>query len=296
MRKCPVPAVLGAIINASGAAAVIKDDEPIPASRCITYLSTYLAPLLTRPVDPASSEASRGRVDPSLVQSFYWNSSSVTSSSENQFSVTATLEDPASLVSSGASSTEEQQSSDSSITFLPVPSISSGALPPTDVVSSDPASATSASLNPGDRSIIFQVVPSTDPEKRDLSRRALGGFIGSPSAANPDACTDATEFSLISGQLLDNGVPLYYDGEEFKLLSGQGQPPDDAVTTGFQNVGGSLRFINSSLPNGEAFFCQDSAAGQVYITFSDLPDGCRPVLIAVYTDMLPCSRVSEVST
>ncbi|RSL55856.1 hypothetical protein CEP53_006969 [Fusarium sp. AF-6] len=298
MRRGLVLAALGSIINAASAAVLAKDGEPIPASWCITYLSTYLAPVSTKAAGPASSDTATDRVEPSLLPPISRN--------------------PPSIVLPGASSTEEQQPPDSSLPSIPlssvtsipqssvssdplssissgtllpidvvssdpVPSISSSILLPTDIISSGPVSTATAGPSPGGRNIIFQVVPSTDPEKRDLSKRALGGYVASGDAVNPDVCTDADTFSLTSGQLLDNDIPIYYDGEEFKLFGGQGPLPDDAITTTFQNVGGSLRWVNPSLPNGQASFCQDPTTGQVYITFSGQPDGCRPVTISVFT-------------
>ncbi|RSM00409.1 hypothetical protein CEP52_009118 [Fusarium oligoseptatum] len=276
MRPGLVLAAIGSVINIADAADLVKDGDPTPASWCITYLSTYLAPVSMRPAFPGSSDTSTTRIGPSLVSSV-----SGTSLSGNL----------PSSAPSGTSSTEEQQLPDSSVTSIPLssvtsgplPSISSGTLLPTDAVSSDPVSTATAGPNPGGRIIIFQVIPSTDPEKRDLSKRALGGYVASGGTVNPDVCTDADTFTLTSGQLLDNDIPIYYDGEEFKLFGGQGPPPDDAITTTFENVGGSLRWVNPSLPNGQAGFCQVAASGQVYITFSSRPEGCRPVTISVFT-------------
>lgn len=110
--------------------------------------------------------------------------------------------------------------------------------------------------------------------------------MGGGGVVNPDICDDATAFSLLSGQLLDDGLPIYYNGQAFSPFGAQGQPPDGAVTTTFQNIGGILGFVNASLPNGEAGFCQDPTTGQVYITFSDTPEGCTPVSISVYTGTL----------
>ncbi|RSL44930.1 hypothetical protein CEP54_014483 [Fusarium duplospermum] len=266
MRPGLVLAALGGIINAASAVGLVKHGDHIPASWCVTYLSTYLAPVSTKAAGPASSGTTTGRVGPSLLPPISRN--------------------PPSVVLPETSSTEGQQLPDSSVTSAQLPSISSGTLLPTDVASSDPVSTATAGPNPGGRSIIFQVVPSTDPEKQDLSKRALGGYVGSGAAVNPDVCTDADTFSLTSGQLLDNGIPIYYDGEEFKLFGGQGPPPDDAISTTFQNIGGSLRWVNPSLPNGQAGFCQVAASGQVYITFSGQPEGCRPVTISVFTGKL----------
>ncbi|EEU33717.1 uncharacterized protein NECHADRAFT_89223 [Fusarium vanettenii 77-13-4] len=146
-----------------------------------------------------------------------------------------------------------------------------------------PTSSTAARPDLGGRSIIFQVVPDTNFEKRGLSKRALGGFVGGGGTVNPDICDDAIAFNLVSGQLLDNNLPIYYSGQAFSSFSAQGQSPDGAVTTTFQNVGGKLAFINASLPNGQAGFCQDPTTVKVYITLSDTPENCTPVSISVFT-------------
>lgn len=67
---------------------------------------------------------------------------------------------------------------------------------------------------------------------------------------------DASAFSLSDGRLLDDGKPIYYNGEDYKELQGQQTTsPRGAVTTTFAGDGGFLLFRSPDLPNGEAGFC-----------------------------------------
>ncbi|KAM5383479.1 hypothetical protein ACJZ2D_002172 [Fusarium nematophilum] len=145
-----------------------------------------------------------------------------------------------------------------------------------------PIPTTGVEPGPRGQEVIFLVVPSTRSSKRGLQRRALGGFVG-VGTANPRVCTNAQQFRLSEGELLDGNLPIYYSrGDRFKLLRGQGAPPNGAATTTFANIGGVLQFSNSALPNGQAGFCQDEATGQVYVTFTSEPAGCEPVELTVY--------------
>ncbi|KAF4972941.1 hypothetical protein FZEAL_9471 [Fusarium zealandicum] len=146
-------------------------------------------------------------------------------------------------------------------------------------VATESASTSSSVVNPEGQSVIFLVSLTTETEERGLGRRDLGGFLGSGQV---DICTFASVFNLASDQLLDNGVPIYYSGEEYKPLRGQGSPPAGSTTTTFAAFGESLGFRNSLLPGGEAGFCQDSLDGQVYMTFSSTPLGCSPITLTTY--------------
>ncbi|UPL02098.1 hypothetical protein LCI18_013032 [Fusarium solani-melongenae] len=216
MRPSSTTAVLGGIFHIVSVADLVKDGESTPASWCITYLSTYLAPVSTNTTGPALVETSL-----------------VPSSSGNLWA--------------GASSTRGQQgpnSRDSSLS--PTPSIGTNTLLPSDV---------------GTYSLSSTATSGPD---RDLSKRARGGFVGGENAVNPNTCTDASTFSLVSGQLFDNGLPIYYSGEAYKILK---------VSS----------IVNPSLPNGQAGFCQDSTTGEVYITFSRGPADCAPVSLIIYS-------------
>ncbi|EXK36080.1 hypothetical protein FOMG_09269 [Fusarium oxysporum f. sp. melonis 26406] len=171
-------------------------------------------------------------------------------------------------------STEPQSGTESTdgTTIVPISSVEAEL-----TSSSNTASASSIGTEPAVRSIIFLIsLPEND--KRDLSRRATGGFVGNE---NPGVCTFAAVFTLSDYQLLEGVIPIYYAGEEFKELSGQGQAPSDGVTKTFLSSGGGLQFTNAKLPGGQAGFCQDSN-GKVYITFSSGPPGCVPVDLSVY--------------
>ncbi|RGP61620.1 hypothetical protein FSPOR_9946 [Fusarium sporotrichioides] len=122
---------------------------------------------------------------------------------------------------------------------------------------------------PTGRSIILRIEESRN-QKRDTGENIRGGFVG---PGDPDICTFAAVFTLADDQLYDDGVPRFYSGEDYKMLLGQGgmEPPmRGSITRTFETNDRILVFRNSSLPNGEAGFCQDSN-GQVYITFTDLP-------------------------
>ncbi|RKL44332.1 hypothetical protein BFJ72_g4065 [Fusarium proliferatum] len=74
---------------------------------------------------------------------------------------------------------------------------------------------------------------------------------------------DASAFSLSDGRLLDDGKPIYYNGEDYKELQGQQTtPPRGAVTTTFAGDGRFLLFRSPDLPNGEAGFFDDCKDGQ----------------------------------
>lgn len=256
MRLSSIPAVLGGIFHIISAADIVKGGESTTVSWCITYLSTYLAPVSINTAGPALVETSL-----------------IPSSSGNPWA--------------GASSTQGQQgpnSRDSSLS--PTPSMGTNTLLPSDLETYSLSSTAASGPDAANGNLIFAITPSTGSSKRDLSKRARGGFVGGENAVNPNTCTDASTFSLVSGQLFDNGLPIYYSGEAYKSFSGQGTPPDGSITTTFQNAQGLLQFVNPSLPNGQAGFCQDSTTGEVYITFSREPADCAPVSLIIYSGTL----------
>ncbi|KAF5711472.1 hypothetical protein FGLOB1_4975 [Fusarium globosum] len=142
----------------------------------------------------------------------------------------------------------------------------------TEVETAPPSSTTGP--NTLNEQIVFRVVPNT-PDDNRWRRRALGGFIGSPS----EICDNANVFNLVDGQLLEGNVPIYFNGEDYKVFGGQqGSVPSGAITRTFFRDGDILRFQSSRIiPNGEAGFCQTPSDGLVYITFSSQPAGCIPV-------------------
>ncbi|KAG9498208.1 hypothetical protein J7337_011103 [Fusarium musae] len=115
--------------------------------------------------------------------------------------------------------------------------------------------STTGLVEPQGQTVIFLIQLPDDDRKRNINKRAVGGFVGE---GNPDTCTFASSFNLAGGQLFKNANPIYYDGEDFKELDSQGTPPADATTKGFASTGTSLSFRNDDLPDGEAGFCQTS--------------------------------------
>ncbi|KAF5597379.1 hypothetical protein FPANT_4067 [Fusarium pseudoanthophilum] len=145
----------------------------------------------------------------------------------------------------------------------------------TEVETAPPSSTTGPSTLDGQ--VVFRVVPNT-PGNNRLRRRDLGGFIGSPS----EICDNADVFNLLDGQLLEGNVPIYFNGEDYKVFGGQQGPvPSGAITRTFFRDGDILRFQSSRIiPNGEAGFCQTPSDGVVYITFSSQPAGCIAVQLS----------------
>ncbi|KAF5534395.1 hypothetical protein FMEXI_11295, partial [Fusarium mexicanum] len=175
---------------------------------------------------------------------------------------------------SSLSGIESSTSLDISVTLNPSSSLPftpgvTSSLVTTEVETAPPSSTTVPSIL--DEQIVFRVVPDT-PDNNRLRRRALGGFIGSSS----EVCNNANVFNLVDGQLLEGNVPIYFNGEDYKVFGGQQGPvPSGAITRTFFRDGDILRFQSSRIiPNGEAGFCQTPSDGQVYITFSSQPAGC----------------------
>ncbi|RKK69661.1 hypothetical protein BFJ69_g12515 [Fusarium oxysporum] len=238
---------------------------------CITYVSTYLVPMQAFSNLTEIGEATKySSLAPTLDVTAVDNASSVTTQISTEDTSSSALETQ--LVDDQSTEPQSGTESTDGTTIVPTSSVEAEL-----TSSSSTASASSIVTEPAGRSIIFLIsLPEND--KRDLSRRATGGFVGNE---NPGVCTFAAVFTLSDDQLLEYGIPIYYAGEEFKELSGQGQAPSDAVTKTFLSSGGGLQFTNAKLPGGQAGFCQDSS-GKVYITFSSGPPGCVPVDLSVY--------------
>ncbi|RKK34809.1 hypothetical protein BFJ66_g14250 [Fusarium oxysporum f. sp. cepae] len=220
---------------------------------CITYVSTYLVPMQAFSNLTEIGEATKySSLAPTLDVTAVDNASSVTTQISTDTSSSAF---ETQLVDD--QSTEPQSGTESAdgTTIVPTSSVEAEL-----TSSSNNASASSIVTEPAGRSIIF-LISLTENDKRDLSRRATGGFVGNE---NPGVCTFAAVFTLSDDQLLEDGIPIYYAGEEFKELSGQGQAPSDAVTKTFLSSGGGLQFTNAKLPGGQAGFCQDSIDLSVY--------------------------------
>ncbi|KAK2007958.1 hypothetical protein LZ32DRAFT_662464 [Colletotrichum eremochloae] len=156
-----------------------------------------------------------------------------------------------------------------------------------------PPSPISAGANSG--SIIFFVFPAPGASKRGLQKRAYGGFLSNDPTSNRDSCESASIFTISLGQLLNAGSSTFYSpGDSFRQVLNAGIPPVNAITGGFDIVGGVLRFVNSSLPNGEANICQVST-GQVYLTFGSMgPDSCQPSILYAYPGVTKSSNNNKI--
>ncbi|KAI1024229.1 hypothetical protein LB504_005255 [Fusarium proliferatum] len=250
MSRRLISLLLSGLITQIGAQNVVEELDTV----CITYLSTYLVPVSsnsTRFVPPDDANSASQISDDTLT-----SSTTFESGINPSLYLTETFRPSQSL-------------SDDS-TQLVTTLVTTGTGP----VDSDPTTAP----GPGDQLVVFRIVPDTDKSKRKLLNRALGGFVGSTS----EICQDASAFSLSDGRLLDDGKPIYYNGEAFKELRGQQTtPPLGTVATTFAGDGGFLRFRSPDLPNGEAGFCQSPGTGQVYVTFRSSPPGCVSVRLSV---------------
>lgn len=241
--------LLSGLITQTGAQNVVKEPDTV----CVTYLSTYLVPVLSNatssvPTDDANNTSRT--LDDSLTASTTFESDT-----DPSLDLTETFHPSQSL------------SDDSNELMTTLLTTNTG---PAD---SDPTTAPSP-----DQLVVFRIVPDTDNSKLRRLKRALGGFVGSTS----EICQDASAFSLSDGRLLDDGKPIYYNGEDFKELRGQqATPPLGSVDTTFAADGGFLRFRSPDLPKGEAGFCQSPGTGQVYVTFRSPPPGCVSVRLSV---------------
>ncbi|KAM0243947.1 hypothetical protein ACHAP5_006710 [Fusarium lateritium] len=132
-------------------------------------------------------------------------------------------------------------------------------------------STTEAASTSTGEAIIFQI----NPQRRLAKRDDL--FVGNNS---PASCDLATVFHLDSEQLLQDGVPVSYEGEEYQELPAQGNPQADAITRDFSIINGYLSWTNDAF--GEAKFCHTPSDGTVYITFGSRPSGCESVTLTAY--------------
>ncbi|RFN44414.1 hypothetical protein FIE12Z_11350 [Fusarium flagelliforme] len=246
-----------------------QDLEPFPKTYCITYLSTYLVPLSAVNTGPVA-----------------------TKSSSSPFSEFEDL--PETLDASLSLSTQlfiSESGSPSFTTPVEEETITSTIL---SIVPTAPFTSTTgiSGIPPGGRAVIFRVIVDDQEDTRGVQKRDVGGFVGTQT----DDCNAADTFRLVEGQLIDDDVPIYYAGEDFKSLRGQpGAIPRGAITKSFASQGGTLGFTNPNLPNGEANFCQDPADGQVYITFTSAPANCVPVRLSVVDAQL-CDEEETVES
>ncbi|KNB10655.1 hypothetical protein FOXG_10803 [Fusarium oxysporum f. sp. lycopersici 4287] len=267
------------LLGSVGIASAAEYPSMIMDTWCITYLSTYLAPISGQPA-----------LSPSRHLTFFGNSSAATASYTNDQSIIASETVTTPTLDSGLSTlsvarTDSEAPSSGPMTGSLTEPIVTPSLSATDITSSTLPTSTGIVEPPG-RSVIF-LVQAPSNQKRDIKKREIGGFVG---ADNPDVCTFALTFNLAEGQLFVNGLPTSYAGEDYKALGVQDEDSfiQGSITKTFGTTGRTLFFRNSGLPNGEAGFCQDSS-GQVYITFSASPPGCVPVTLGVY-DVTQCQN------
>ncbi|KAF4943989.1 hypothetical protein FSARC_14795 [Fusarium sarcochroum] len=135
------------------------------------------------------------------------------------------------------------------------------------------AASTTTTSGPSGEAIFLQVNPQRRLAKRDTT------FVGNN---NPTSCTFATVFHIESEQILQGGVPIYYEGGGYQEFAAQGTPPADAITRAFSITGGDLSWANPAF--GEAGFCQTPSDGKVYITFSSKPTDCQSVTLTAYKE------------
>jgi len=142
-------------------------------------------------------------------------------------------------------------------------------------ISTDALTTSTSIIEPPGRSVIF-LISAPNTRKRQNTDK---GFVGNN---NPSICTFAQSFNLAEEQLFIDGVPFFYDGEDYKELVMGPTPPAGAVTRLFTTAGRSLQV---DLPGSEAGFCQTSD-GRVYVTFTSGPAGCEAVSLDVYDGKL----------
>ncbi|WKT49481.1 hypothetical protein QSH57_014428 [Fusarium oxysporum f. sp. vasinfectum] len=119
-------------------------------------------------------------------------------------------------------------------------------------------------IEPPGRIVIFLIrEPTPNTQKRSFNRRQNTDkrFVGNGS---PDTCTYAESFNLAQEQLFIDGVPLFYNGQEYTELRARPVPP----------------VRNPDVPDG-AGFCL-ARDGTVYVTFTSGPAGCVPIILEVY--------------
>ncbi|KAM0229834.1 hypothetical protein ACHAPO_009728 [Fusarium lateritium] len=283
--------LLFAFVGTATALEPIGEPEFVDGVWCYTYLSSYLVAVGAEtaeaaiPTAPALPSTQRG-----ILPTYFANRSASVLPSTFQG-----IAEPSSILESALESLTEvsEIAGESTITIdssfssaLPIltdeeelePTVTEPAIA---TQTSTETSATSSEAVSG-QNIIFLISPRVSNERRGLEKRAKGGFVGNGNTSNVRICTNAATFTLTGGQLLDSGKPIYYNGESFKELRGQEDPPDEAVTRDFASIAGNLVFSNTALPDGEAEFCQDPDSGQVFVIFGSGPSGCVPITLRVY--------------
>ncbi|WQF88052.1 hypothetical protein CDEST_13066 [Colletotrichum destructivum] len=258
---------------------------------CFTYFSTYLEPIfssvcLNTPTSPVATTAESstnlsGSV--SETDSVSSNPSFPVSKFTIRTDVSGTTfsTDPASSPPSSFSSISVSGPPSSFFTTS-TPGISTSASTAQFSVTGSSSSPSPSVFVPATQPLIFLVVPGPTIFKRILRKRIIEGFVVQNTNEDRQDCNSAKRFDLISEQLLIDGEPVYYSGEDYKLLNAGGSQPVGSVTTTFSVSTGILQFSNPILPGNQASFCQDRNS-QVYITFASRPPDCDPVSLLAYT-------------
>ncbi|KAK2125392.1 hypothetical protein NOF04DRAFT_1347253 [Fusarium oxysporum II5] len=130
------------------------------------------------------------------------------------------------------------------------------------------------------RIVIFLIrEPTPNTQKRSFNRRQNTDkrFVGN---GNPDTCTYAESFNLAQEQLFIDGVPFFYNGQDYTELRARPVPQVGAVTRIFITSGRLLEIRNPDVPDG-AGFCL-ARDGTVYVTFTSGPASCVPIILEVY--------------
>ncbi|KAF5715395.1 hypothetical protein FMUND_6877 [Fusarium mundagurra] len=236
---------------------------------CVTYLSTYLVPVATgQSIGASSSQPTlAGNSSVPVTQTEF--PSVLTSHTSIITDVSNAVSSSVEIEPTEAQSGSETTSFDPTIgTLTDRITTSSGS-----IVSSNAITTSTGIIEPPGRSVIF-LISAPNTRKRQNTDR---GFVGNN---NPSICTFAQSFNLAGEQLFIDGVPFFYDGEDYKELVVGPSPPEGAVTRLFGTSGQSLQV---DLPASDAGFCQ-AGDGRVYVTFASGPAGCEVVSLDVYDE------------
>ncbi|KAK2686432.1 hypothetical protein QWA68_014839 [Fusarium oxysporum] len=269
------------LLGARGVLAGADHGEMRMETRCITYLSTFLVPV-------SSPGQSNGRLtEPSSLQDIAGNSSVSVIQTESQSALRTVVASGTTEVStsSGFESlsvesqlTQVQPGSETPITTEKITSTSTAVLEST--FSTVSLIISTGIIEPPGRIVIFLIRESTpNTQKRSFNRRQNTDkrFVGNGS---PDTCTYAESFNLAQEQLFIDGVPLFYNGQEYTELRARPVPPVGAVTRIFITSGRLLEIRNPDVPDGAGFCLVRD--GTVDVTFTSGPAGCVPIILEVY--------------
>ncbi|EWY84378.1 hypothetical protein FOYG_11838 [Fusarium oxysporum NRRL 32931] len=269
------------LLRVRGVLAEADHGEMHMETRSITYLSTFLVPV-------SSPDQSNGRLTgPSSLQDIAGNISVSVIQTESQsalMTVVASGTTEASTSSGFESLSVESQliqvqpGSETPITTEKITSTSSAVLESTFTTVS--LITSTGIIEPPGRIVIFLIrEPTPNTQKRSFNRQQNTDkrFVGN---GNPDTCTYAESFNLAQEQLFIDGVPFFYNGQDYTELRARPVPLVGAVTRIIITSGRLLEIRNPDIPDG-AGFCL-ARDGTVYVTFTSEPAGCVPIILEVY--------------